>query len=118
LTDRYDDPHFQPPADISGAEARAYEEKIVAMLREVLGPRSGPVITVRSVELRGERPDTDIVFRYEDRRRPGARAARFPLWKSEYPTDGAVEFGGKLHDAASVSGWIYSAWLAGELEHG
>jgi hypothetical protein len=35
---QYDDPYFQPPADITGAEARAYEERIVSMLREHMLP--------------------------------------------------------------------------------
>jgi hypothetical protein len=38
---------------------------------------------------------------------------RFPLWTSEYPTDGAIE---TLHEPVSVAGWIYSDWLAGDLE--
>jgi len=29
---------------------------------------------------------------------------------------GAIEYGDTLHDAGSVGGWIYSAWMADELE--
>lgn len=111
----YDNPYFQPPGDIQGAEARAYEEKIVSMLREQLLPSSGPTIFLEAIEIRGRRPDTEIIFRYTDARRPGSFAVGLKLWKDEWPTSGAVEYGGKLHDAASVGGWICSAWMADEL---
>jgi hypothetical protein len=116
LTTRYDDPYFQPPADIQGADARAYEEKIVSMLREQLLPSSGPTLFLQAIELRGKRPDTEIIFRYTDARKPGTFAVGLKLWEEEWPTSGAIEYGETLHDAASVGGWIYSAWIAHELE--
>ena len=103
MTTPYDDPHFQPPADISGAEARAYEERIVRLLEDAMAP------WLKSVELRGERPETEIVIRLAD------SVYTFALWKSEYPTDGAAQHG-HLQEAASVAGWIYSDWTAGDLD--
>jgi hypothetical protein len=114
LTNRYDDPHYQPPADLSEAEARLYEQKIVELLCEVLLPSDGPS-RVSSVELRGTRPDTEIMIRWRRAGDPSLRASRAMLWKSEYPTSGAAEYG-SLHEAASVAGWIYSDWDAGDLE--
>jgi hypothetical protein len=112
--DSYTDPHFEPPVDIDGAEARAYEAKIVELLREASLPDSGR-FPLESIELRGERPSTEIIFRYSDTADPKPPAVGFALWASEYPTSGAAEYG-TLHEAASVAGWIYSAWTAGELE--
>lgn len=71
----HDDPNFEPPADIVGAEARAYEEKIVEMLREHLLPSPGPTRFLKSIELRGQRPETEIIFRY---RAGSARELRGP----------------------------------------
>jgi hypothetical protein len=65
--------------------------------------------SLKSVELRGERPDTEIVIRLAD------GAYTFDLWKSEYPTSGAAEYG-HLQEGASVAGWIYSDWTAGDLD--
>ena len=78
MTKPYDEPRFQPPADIGGAEARAYERPIVSLLEDAMAP------WLTSVEPRGERPDPEIVMRLGD------GAYRFALWKSEYPTDGAA----------------------------
>jgi len=108
----FDDPYFEPPEDIQGEDARAYEEKIVAMLREALLPGSG-AHPLHAIALRGTRPDTEIVFRYADQHGVD-RAASLALWKREYPTSGATY--GKLHAAASVGGWVCSSWLASELE--
>ena len=116
MTNSYEDPYFQPPGDIKGQEARAYENKIVSMLRDVLLPSQGPVVILQSIELRGERPDTEIVFRYTDTRKPGTFAVRAALWRDDWPTSGAAEYDGKLHDAASVAGWLCSAWQADELD--
>jgi hypothetical protein len=103
----YDDPHFQPATDITGADARAYEERIVSLLTEAMA-----AWLLKPIELRGERPNTEIIFRVRERERD--RRYKFALWKSEYPTDGAAEFG-SLHEAASVAGWVYSDWTAGDL---
>jgi hypothetical protein len=76
LSDQYDDPHYQPPSDIQGAEARAYEEKILEMMREAMLPSAGPMIALQAIELRGERPDTEVIFIYTDSRKPGQRFAK------------------------------------------
>ena len=102
MTTPYDGPHFPPPADISGAQARAYEERIVRLLEDAMAP------WLKSVELRGERPDTEIVIRLVD------GAYKFDLWKPEYPTDGAANYG-HLQEAVSVAGCICSDWTAGDL---
>jgi hypothetical protein len=112
-----DDPHFEPPADITGGEARAYEDKIIEMLRDELLPSQGPVIFLDSIERRGERPDTEIIFHYHDTRHPGQRFARRALlWKEGWPFDENPAVANRLHGPASVGGWIYGAWLANELE--
>jgi hypothetical protein len=111
----FDDPHFCPPADIRAVEARAYEEKIVDMLREELLTSPGPKRFLQSIELRGERPDTEIIFRYMDIDTPGEFAVRTELWKYGWPFTG-VEPATTLYDAASLGGWIFMAWMAGELE--
>ena len=116
LTQIREDPRFRPAANIGGLEARAYEEKIVELLRDHLLPNPGPVIALESIELRGERPDTEIIFRYIDSRKPGAFAVRALLWKDERRTSGAIEYDGKLNDASSVGSWLLSAWLADELD--
>lgn len=103
----FDDPSVPPPADITGRDARAYEEKIVQLIRAALTPGSDPIRTVRSIELRGTRPDTEIVFRYDDSRDPGVHAVGYPLWK------GLETDQGLLPDPGSYAGWIYSDWLAG-----
>ena len=110
----FDDPHFCPPADIRGTEARAYEEKIVELLREELLPSRGPKHFVQSIELRGERPDTEIILRYTDIDAPGEFVVGTELWKYGWPFTG-VEPATTLYDAASVAGWIFIAWMAGEL---
>jgi hypothetical protein len=110
LTSPYDDPSWRPSADVKGAEARAYEEAIVRLLRNAISPGA-----VESIEIRGERPNTEILFRSAAAAETRVRTHRFALWTSEYPTDGSEQFG-RLHDVASVAGWIYSAWTAGELE--
>lgn len=115
LTNPYEDPHHRPPADIWGPDARAYEEKIVELLRERLLPNSGQVKALRSIELRVERPDTEIIFRYTDARDRAEHARGAALWRDSWPTDGAAEYG-RLHDPASVAGWLLVAWQAGELE--
>jgi hypothetical protein len=112
----YDDPNFQPPADIEGAEARAYEEKIVEMLREHLLPSPGPTLFLKSIELRGQRPQTEIIFRYTKRDRPGNFAGRVQPWKEEWPTSGAAEYFNTLNSAADVGSTAFIAWMSGDLE--
>jgi hypothetical protein len=110
---RFDDPHFEPPVNIRGPDVRAYVEKVVELLRDAALPSSDPIFHLESIEMRGERPDTQIVFRYTGARDAGQRAVGVALWRREYPTSGADE---TLHEAASVAGWIYSDWLAGDLD--
>jgi hypothetical protein len=121
LTTSYDDPYFMPPADISGAGARAYENQIVSLLRGELLPSSGPVIFLRSIELGGERPDTEITFHYTDARCPGRQFARRTLlWRDPtygcWPCDDTPGSEKTLEPAVSVAAAIGSAWYADELE--
>jgi hypothetical protein len=108
----FDDPHFLPPANIRGEETRAYEEKIVELLRDALMPSSGPVLFVEKVELQGERPDTEVIIRYRDTRKPGLHAVRSRPWKEFIEDDDD----GLLPDAASIGSAIYSRWHDGTLE--
>ena len=101
---RLADLNYLPPADLSSAETRAYEEAIVEQLWS-FGSCNG----WKSVELEGERPDTVIVIRVD-----GRPDARFALWASEYPTSGAEEYG-SLQSAPSVAAAITSDWTAGDL---
>jgi hypothetical protein len=115
LTSPYDDPYYEPPSDIQGADARAYERKIVELLRERLLPSHGPTIFLRSIELRGERPDTEIVFRYTRTGRAEERTVRAALWQQDWVSDeGGTR--DRLSAAMSVGGWLFNAWLADELE--
>ena len=106
----FGDPDVPPPADISGADARRYEEVIVDLIRAALPPGSDPIRKVTSIELRGEQPNTEILFRYTDVRKPGKHAVRFRLWDD---IDRDLNL---LPDPRSMAGWIYSDWLAGELD--
>jgi hypothetical protein len=79
--DPFDNPHYEPPVDIRGREARAYELKILALVREALLPSPGPLHFVESIELRGEQPETAVILRYRITGEPGLRAVRRPLWE-------------------------------------
>jgi hypothetical protein len=51
LSSPYDDPHYQPQADIQGSEARAYEAKIFEGIRRAMLPGSRTsVIKLEAVE--------------------------------------------------------------------
>lgn len=115
MTNSFDQPYYQPPGDIQGPDARAYEERIVSLLRTAFLPAPPGMFQVVAVELRGERPETEIVISYQQSGHPGVSAVGLALWKSEWATDGAVDINGKLHDAESLVGWIISAWQAGSL---
>jgi hypothetical protein len=104
-----DDPYFRPPVDVSGAEARAYEEAIVRLLRNAISPGA-----VDSIEIRGERPNTEIVLHTPATSDAPAQTFKVALWKDEYPTEGLER--DKLADVASVAGFIYSDWTANELK--
>lgn len=119
MTTAYDDPHYQPPANIEGAEARAYEEKILELLRDALLPSDGPVIALQAIELRGERPDTEVIFIYTDTREPGQRfAQRTWLWKDPFrwPLEDDPRFDNTLNEPASVASWVGGAFSAHECE--
>jgi hypothetical protein len=126
LTKPFHDPHYAPPADLTGAEARAYEEVVLATILQAV-PRSPYVRPsddirpgrwvqwiIESVELEGRRPETAVVFKYRevaDRER--LLAARRSIW------DGLVEMvnGRELLDSApSLAGHIFSDFTARELE--
>lgn len=116
MSDEFTNPYRQPSDDMGAADARDYEETIVSLLREALLPSSGPTIFLRSIERRGERPDTEIIFHFEDSRKGGRYAVRAAPWRERWSIRGPVRRGDRLYDAASVGGWIYSAWMADELE--
>jgi hypothetical protein len=69
-----------------------------------------PIRTVSSIELRGVQPDTEIVIRYTDTRQPGTQSVGFQLWND---IDKDLDL---LPDPLSMAGWIYSDWLAEELD--
>lgn len=122
MTSPYDDTYFKPPANIDGAEARAYEEKIVSELRRHMLPMTpGGGRTLQSIALRGERPDTEIIFHETDARFPGRRfASRTFLWRDPtygaWPCDDTPGFEAELQPVVSVAAAIGSAWYAGELD--
>jgi hypothetical protein len=84
------------------------------MLREALLPSPGPTIFLQAIELRGQQPNTEIIFHYTDTRRPGKFAVRAAPWRERWSLQGAVR--DEVDDAASVGGWIFSAWMADKLE--
>lgn len=117
MTSPYDDPHFEPSADIQRADAHAYEQKIVELLRERLLPSAGPTIFLQSIELRGERPDTEVIFHYTTESSPRPRTARAALWQEGWVRDDGTP-PERLASAMSVGGWLYNAWMADELDEG
>ena len=116
MTNPYEQPYYQPPGDIQGADARAYEERIASLLRDALVPSGPGVYQVVAVELVGERPDTQIVIRFTRSGRAGVQAVGLALWADGWATDGDAETDGRLNDAESLVGWIISSWQSGSLD--
>jgi hypothetical protein len=111
LTLPFDDFFFLPPADLGSDQTREYEETIVRLLMETLTPSDGPVIFVESVDLRGTRPDTEVIIRYRDTRKPGVHAVRSLPWK-----EFIEETDGKLDSAPDIASAILSRWSDDTLE--
>ena len=103
------------PADLTKEESRAYEEAVLRTITEVIRPgRWGPWI-IESIELSGERPDTAVVFIYQEIAAPGQRwAAATRIWDdlAEEGPDGALI----LDSAPSHGAHLGSSFAAGELE--
>jgi hypothetical protein len=123
LSSPYDDPHYQPPSDIQGADARAYEETILRLMREAMLPDAGTsAVTLQAIELRGKRPDTEVIFIYTDTRRPGQRfAKRTWLWKDPFrwaidDTPGFTDRLNAIHDVAAHVGGAFSAHECDPIE--
>ena len=120
MSSPYDDIHYQPPADIQGPEARAYENKILEIMRKAMLPDQGSsMITLQAIELRGERPDTEVIFIYTDAQEPGQRLAkRTWLWKDPFrwPLEDNPRFADTLNEPASVAGWVGGAFSAHECD--
>ena len=119
MTTFYDDPDYRPPADIQGTEARAYEEAILKVMGEAMLPDDGPVIRLEAIELRGERPDTEIIFIYTDTREPGRRfAQRTQLWKGTFhwALEADPRFADRLNDVNDVAAHVGGAFSAHECE--
>jgi hypothetical protein len=126
LTKPFDDPHYAPPADLTDAEARAYEEVVLATIREAV-PRSPYVRPsdnirpgrwvqwiIESVDLEGQRPETAVVFTYREVADRGRLlAARRPVWEGLVETVSGREL---LDSAHSLAGHIFSDFTARELE--
>jgi hypothetical protein len=114
LTKPFHDPHFAPPADLTDAEARAYEEAVLATITEALRlGRYGSWI-IESIELEGRRPNTAVVFKYREGSDPGRLlAARASIWEGLVETVCGRE---RLESAPSHAGHLWSAFDAGELE--
>ena len=110
----FDDPHTEPPTDMSRADVRAYEEKIVDMLRVEMVGKAG-VFRVDAVELHGERPATQIRFRYTDLRTGDEGESVCDLWSSGYalPDDPGDTTLGSPSDVGCA---IYTDWLGGFLD--
>jgi hypothetical protein len=82
-------------------------------------PDKGPVIRLEAVELRGERPETEVIFIYTDTRHPGQRfAQRTWLWKDPFrwPIEDDPHFSDSLNEPTSVAGWVGGAFSAHECE--
>jgi len=107
----FEDPYFGPPADMGELQTRAYEETIVRLLSDALIPSGGPVHFVESVQLRGARPDTEVIIRYRDTRKPGVQAVRSLPWK-----EFIEETDGTLDSAPEIASAILSRWSDDTLE--
>lgn len=79
------------------------------LLRNAISPGA-----VESIEIRGERPNTEILLHTPATTDAPAQTYKVALWKDEYPTEGLER--DKLQDVASVAGFIYSDWTANELK--
>ncbi|MFZ1993625.1 MAG: hypothetical protein WAU75_05900 [Solirubrobacteraceae bacterium] len=119
MSSSYDDPFYQPPADIQGAEARAYEEKVLELMRDAMLPDHGAVIRLEAIELRGERPETEVIFIYTDTREPGQHfAKRTWLWKDPFrwPLQDDPRFADTLNEPASVAAHVGGAFSSHECD--
>jgi hypothetical protein len=104
----FDDIHQPVPADLTDADAQAYETKVLQLVRE--GVKDTP--EVESVSVRGSRPDTEIVFRMTAPDHAGRREVAYRIWHDAFD-DWTT---GDLDGPASVAGWAIAAWHANELE--
>ena len=119
MTNLYDNPGYQPPADIQGPEARAYENAILRLMRKAMLPDGGSVIRLEAIELRGDRPDTEVIFLYTDSREPGRLfAQRTQLWKGTFhwALESDARFADRLNDAHEVAADAGGAFSAHECE--
>ncbi len=111
----FDDPQYAPPADLTPAEARDFEEAVLASIRQAIQPGPyGPWRIIDSIELEGERPETTVVFKYREISDPKRLLAGIaPIWEDiAHDVQGTT----LLDSAPSVGGSIFSAFNAGELE--
>jgi hypothetical protein len=111
---RFDDPHTLAPPDMSRDDARAWEEKIAELVRDaVVAPTPIPLRQARNVELRGARPDTELIISYVHGPERHAGAVRYWLWRAPDLID---PYTGKVDSPASVASAILSRWADGGLE--
>lgn len=114
LTMRFDDPHTLAPPDMGGDDARAWEEKIAELVRDALvAPTPTSLRQARTVELRGARPDTELIIGYVEGSERRAGAVRYWLWRAQDLID---LYTGKVDSPASVASAILSRWAEGGLE--
>lgn len=80
MTELFDDPEALVPADVTPAEARAYERAILRVLHEGLKPGAQSPDGIASVRLDGERPGTEVVIQYRARPDGPLLEVRAPIW--------------------------------------
>lgn len=122
MDDDFADPSRLVRQDLSADNARAYEERTVAELRQaMMGQRHGLVV-IDAIELAGTRPDTLVVFRYHHRGQyrgdpsfaEGPQAEIATLW--EFAIDPDDQYTQGMMDSPGVlAAAIGSAFEAAEL---
>ena len=125
MTKPFDDPRYTPSADLSAAEARAYEEAVLEAIREAvpqspyirprddLRPGRWVEFIVDAVELEGERPDSTIAFYYSELSDPERRlVARKRIWDNRVESVAGRQV---IDSAPSFAGHVLSGFTAREL---
>lgn len=102
----FDDPSYSPPEDLEERLVPLYEQRIIDELRS--GLSAWP--SVDAIELRGQRPETEVVIRYTARD-GGSREWTRAFWRDGYADDEAP-LTGTLNSPQDMAAGIAGDWRA------